>query len=90
MELEALSIIVFLLMSSFSISCITDCTWYLVFGIVFSICLCVIMYIRGYFDRDFTVSVILALVVMLVSLFVLIWLYDEWDVLYLKWGWYDG
>ncbi len=84
MELAQFSIIVFMLMTFFSIACITDCTWVLVFGIVFLICLSVVMFIRGDFDKDFTISAILILVVILVSIFVFIWIYDEWDALYLN------
>lgn len=83
MELAKLSIIVSILMSFFCISCITDCVWYLIFGIAFLIYLCVIMFMRG----DFAVSVVLILIIILVSIFVMIWIYDEWDLLQPLIGW---
>lgn len=82
MESAGLGIIVFVLMSCFYISCFTNCIWYFIFGIIFLIILAVVLFVRGYFDGDFTFWVILSFVVLLVSVFIFIWVYDEWDLLY--------
>lgn len=79
-------IIFMVIMICYVIACSTDCIWFLIVGIVFSILMCVILFMIGYLSKYTVIMVISLLVIFLVSSFMIVWIFDCRDVLYLGEG----
>lgn len=80
MDYDGLTLLV--VMICYAVGCITDCIWFLVFGIVFLILMYVILFMTGHLSKYTAIMMISLLMVFLISSFVLVWIFDCRDVLY--------
>jgi len=86
MESSEFRVMVLIIIICHLAACATDCIWFLVFGIVFLILMSVVLFVVGYFSKDTVILLVMVMIIYLVCIFVCIWVFDEWDVLYLEWA----